>query len=191
MSFVSLQENLRRQLRKRIEAGEMTGMELARRTGFTQAHISNFLNGKRGLKLKALDRTLKAVGLTLYDLLNPNELVKYAAVPPGAEAEYADVPLVEGSIAAGSEVIINEDVKEVLKFRRTFLNRIRAEVAALPGGSSASARARARYFSGGTGSEKESAVSRPMHTANRTTSWRVRRPSFSAIRARYVSTVSR
>ena len=107
-------------------------MELARRTNFTQAHISNFLNGKRGLKLKALDRMLKAVGLTLYDLLNPNELVKYAAVPPGAEAEYADVPLVEGSIAAGSEVIINEDVKEVLKFRRTFLNRIRAEVAALP-----------------------------------------------------------
>jgi SOS-response transcriptional repressor LexA len=132
MSFVSLQENLRKELRKRIEAGELTGMELARRTGFTQAHISNFLNRKRGLKLSALDRTVKAVGLTLYDLLNPNELMKYAAVPPGADAEYADVPLVEGKIAAGSEVIVNEEVKEVLKFRRGFLNRIRPDVAGLP-----------------------------------------------------------
>ena len=35
-------------------------MEVARRTNFTQAHISNFLNRKRGLKLAALDRTLKA-----------------------------------------------------------------------------------------------------------------------------------
>jgi transcriptional regulator with XRE-family HTH domain len=134
MSFVSLQDSLRRELRKRIDAGQFTGMELARRTGFTQAHISNFLNRKRGLKLSALDRMLKAIGLTLYDLLNPNELVKFAAVPPGADEEYADVPLVEGKIAAGSEVIINEEVKEVLKFRRGFLNRIRADLAGLPGG---------------------------------------------------------
>ena len=132
MSFVSLQENLRRELRKRIDAGQLTGMELAKRTKFTQAHISNFLNGKRGLKLSALDRMVKAVGMTLYDLLNPHELGKFAAVPPGADEEYADVPLVEGRIAAGSEVIVNEEVKEVLKFRRGFLNRIRAEVAGLP-----------------------------------------------------------
>jgi len=133
MSFVALQENLRRELRKRIEAGELTGMELARRTNFTQAHISNFLNRKRGLKLSALDRMLKAVGLSVYDLLNPHELVKFAAVPPGEEEDYADVPLVEGSIAAGSEVVVNEEVMEILKFRRTFLARIRAEMAGLPG----------------------------------------------------------
>ena len=132
MSFVSLQEGLRRELRKRIAAGELTGMELARRTNFTQAHISNFLNRKRGLKLSALDRMLKAVGLTVYDLLNPHELGKFAAVPPGADEEYADVPLVEGSIAAGSEVVVNEEVKEVLKFRRAFLSRIRAELASVP-----------------------------------------------------------
>jgi len=127
-----MQEALRREVRKRIDAGEMTGMALARRTRFTQAHISNFLNGKRGLKLSALDRMLKAIGMNVYDLLNPNELVKFAAVPPGADEEYADVPLVEGRIAAGSEVIVNEEVKEVLKFRRAFLGRIRADLASLP-----------------------------------------------------------
>lgn len=134
MSFVSLQENLRRQIRRRIGAGEMTGMELARRTRFTQAHISNFLNGKRGLKLSALDRMLKAIGLTLYDLLNPHELARFAPVPTGADEDYADVPLVEGAIAAGSEVIVNEEMKEVLKFRRAFLKRIQPELAAPTGG---------------------------------------------------------
>jgi transcriptional regulator with XRE-family HTH domain len=132
MSFVALQDNLRRELRKRIDAGELTGMELARRTGFTQAHISNFLNRKRGLKLSALDRMVKAIGLTLYDLLNPHELGRFAAVPPGADEEYMDIPLVEGNIAAGNEVIVNENVREVLKFRRSFLNRIRPELAAVP-----------------------------------------------------------
>ena len=130
MSFVGLQESLRKELRKRIDAGELTGMELARRTGFTQAHISNFLNRKRGLKLSALDRVLKAIGLTLYDLLNPHELVRFAAVPASSDAEYAEVPLVEGHVAARSEVIVNEEVKELLKLRRSFLNRIRVDPAA-------------------------------------------------------------
>ena len=135
MSFVALQDRLRKELRKRIEAGELTGMELARRSNFTQAHISNFLNRKRGLKLSALDRMLKAIDLTLYDLLNPHDLVRFAAVPAGADEEYAVVPLVEGAIAAGSEVIVNEEVKELLKFRRSFLNRIRPELAAVPAAS--------------------------------------------------------
>lgn len=130
MSFVALQESLRKELRKRIEAGGLTGMELARRTGFTQAHISNFLNCKRGLKLGALDRMLKAVGLSLYDLLNPHELVRFAAVPAGREADHAEVPLVEGAIAARSEVIVNEEVKELHRFPRAALNRMRAELAA-------------------------------------------------------------
>ncbi len=130
MSFVTLQESLRRELRKRIDAGELTGMELARRTGFTQAHISNFVNRKRGLKLSALDRMLKAIGLTLYDLLNPHELARFAAVPASHDEDYAGVPLVEGSIAASSEVIVNDEVKELVKFRRAFLSRIRADLAA-------------------------------------------------------------
>jgi len=130
MSFVSLQESLRKELRKRIDAGELTGMELARRTGFTQAHISNFLNRKRGLKLTALDRMLKAIGLSLYDLLNPHELVRFAAVPASTDAEYVEVPVVDGATAARSEVIVNEEVKELLKLRRGFLSHIRGELAA-------------------------------------------------------------
>jgi transcriptional regulator with XRE-family HTH domain len=120
---------LRKELRKRIDAGELTGMDLARRTGFTQAHISNFLNRKRGLKLSALDRMLKAIGLTVYDLLNPHDLVRFAAAPSGPDEEFADVPVVEPAAAAASAVIVNDEVRQRLKFRRAFLNRLRPDPA--------------------------------------------------------------
>ena len=129
MGFVGLQETLRKELRKRIEGGQLTGMELARRTGFTQAHISNFLNRKRGLKMSALDRVLKAIGLTLYDLLNPRDLVRFAAVPPGSDAEYAEIALVSPEAASKSEVIVNEDVQELFKVKRALLARIRPDLA--------------------------------------------------------------
>jgi transcriptional regulator with XRE-family HTH domain len=129
MGFVGLQEALRRELRRRIAAGELTGMELARKTGFTQAHISNFINRKRGLKLRALDRMLKALGMTLYDLLDPRDLARHAAIPPVAAEEFVDVPVVEAA-AASTPVIVREQVREMLKFRRTFLDRLRAAVAA-------------------------------------------------------------
>jgi transcriptional regulator with XRE-family HTH domain len=129
MTFVALQESLRKELRKRIDAGELTGMELARRAGFTQAHISNFLNRKRGLKLTALDRVLRAIGQSVYDLLNPHELARFAAVPAGAATDYAEVPLVEAIHAAGGEVIVNEEVKDLLPYARGMLGRIRAEPA--------------------------------------------------------------
>jgi transcriptional regulator with XRE-family HTH domain len=130
MGFVGLQEALRRELRRRIAAGELTGMELARKTGFTQAHISNFINRKRGLKLRALDRMLKAIGLTLYDLLDPRDLARHAAVPPApAEEEFVDVPVVDAA-AASSPVITRERVREMLKFRRAFLDHFRATVPA-------------------------------------------------------------
>ena len=121
---------MRRELRKRIDTGELTGMELARRTGFTQAHISNFLNRKRGLKLSALDRMLNAIGLSLYDLLNPHELARFAAIPASSSEEYVDVPLVAPSVAAASEVIVNEEVQELVRLRRAWLTRLRADLAA-------------------------------------------------------------
>jgi transcriptional regulator with XRE-family HTH domain len=127
MSFVSLQEQLRKEMRRRIEAGELTGMELARRTGFTQAHISNFLNHKRGLKLAAQDRMLKAIGLSVYDLLNPHDLARFAAVPASTDEEYASVALVSGRTAAASAVIVNDEVQELVRFRRSFLGRLRPD----------------------------------------------------------------
>jgi transcriptional regulator with XRE-family HTH domain len=130
MSFVALQEALRKELRKRVDAGGLTGVELARRTGFTQAHISNFLNRKRGLKLAALDRALKAIGLSLYDLLNPHELARFAAVPvPGGDAQEVEVPVVSPEAAVGREVVVREETRAMARYARTMLERIRPDLA--------------------------------------------------------------
>jgi plasmid maintenance system antidote protein VapI len=60
-NFRGLQERLRERLLAHINAGELTGMELARQTGFQQAHISNFLNRRRGLSLDAMDAILRTI----------------------------------------------------------------------------------------------------------------------------------
>src|SRR5208282_2113134 len=63
MKFKVLQENLRKTLWHRIEEEGLTGLRLAQQTGFKQAHISNFLNRKRGLSLEGMDKVLRATPL--------------------------------------------------------------------------------------------------------------------------------
>src|SRR6266516_4196824 len=58
MRFQALQENLRKALWERIQEGDLTGLRLARETGFKQAHISNFLHRKRGLSIEGMDKVL-------------------------------------------------------------------------------------------------------------------------------------
>lgn len=95
MNFEDLQELLRQELERRIAAGDLTGTEIARRAGFRQAHISNFLNRKRALSLPGLDKVLESQGMTVDGLL-PLELSAGAAVPEPLEG----VPLVSASAAA-------------------------------------------------------------------------------------------
>jgi phage repressor protein C with HTH and peptisase S24 domain len=129
MKFKALQENLRKEMWKRIEAKELTGLKLADQTDFKQAHISNFLNRKRQLSLDGLDRMLTVQHLSVLDLLDPAEINKRASILPPSEDDFENVLLVEGRIAAGEPLVTNEDVKEILKFKKTFLKRLRAEMA--------------------------------------------------------------
>ena len=86
MKFKVLQDNLRAILWERIEAGELTGLRLAQQTGFKQAHISNFLNKKRGLSLEGMDKVLSVQHLSVLDLLERHNIVQEwyftAASPP-------------------------------------------------------------------------------------------------------------
>ncbi len=129
MGFSALSEALRREVTRRIEACELTGTELARRVGFTQAHVSNFLNRKRGLKLAALDRTLRALDLTIYDLLDPVEAARHAAVPESPAGDWVEVPLV-GAEAMASAAIVEGQVRERVKYRRAALDRIQPDSSA-------------------------------------------------------------
>ncbi len=129
MKFRSLQERLRQLLLARIAAGELTGLKLARLAGFQQAHVSNFLNRKRSLSLEAMDRVLTALRLSVLDLLDPSEVGKRATIVPPSDDDFESVLLVDGAVAAGEPVITSEEVKDILKFKKAFLRRLRAEPA--------------------------------------------------------------
>ena len=100
MKFRALQENLRKALWERIDEGELTGLRLAQETGFKQAHISNFLNRKRGLSVEGMDKVLNVQRLSVLDLLDPGEINKRASIVPPSEDEFENVLLVDGAVAA-------------------------------------------------------------------------------------------
>lgn len=127
MKFRVLQENLRKTLWERIDKGELTGLGLAEQTGFKQAHISNFLNRKRGLSLEGMDRVLNVQRISVLDLLDPAEVNRRATILPPSEDEFENIPLVDASVAATEPLIKSMNVKEILKFKRSFLRRLRSE----------------------------------------------------------------
>ena len=127
MKFKILQDNLRKILWERIEAGELTGLRLAQLTGFKQAHISNFLNRKRGLSLEGMDKVLSVQHLSVLDLLDPSEVNKRASILPPSGDEFENVLLTDASTAATQPLINSMHVKEILKFKKTFLRKLKAE----------------------------------------------------------------
>jgi transcriptional regulator with XRE-family HTH domain len=127
MKFKVLQENLRKTLWHRIEEEGLTGLRLAEQTGFKQAHISNFLNRKRGLSLEGMDKVLRVQHLSVLDLLDPDEVNKRASILPPSEDEFENVLLVDGAIAATEPLVMSMNVKEILKFKKNFLHGLRAE----------------------------------------------------------------
>lgn len=130
MKFRLLQENLRKILWERIEAHELTGLRLAQQTGFKQAHISNFLNRKRGLSLEGMDKVLAVQHLSVLDLLDPAEVNKRASILPPSGDEFENVLQVDSAVAATQPLIASMNVKEILKFKKTFLRKLRAETEA-------------------------------------------------------------
>ena len=125
MKFRMLQENLRKTLWERIDAEELTGLHLAEQTGFKQAHISNFLNRKRGLSLEGMDKVLNVQHLSVLDLIDPAEVNKRASIVPPSEDEFDNVVVADAHIAASEALIMNMHVKEILKFKKGFLKRLR------------------------------------------------------------------
>jgi hypothetical protein len=128
MKFRVLQENLRDALWERIEEGDLTGLRLAQQTGFKQAHISNFLNRKRGLSIEGMDRVLAVQHLSVLDLLDPSEVNKRASILPPSNDEFQNVLLTESTVAATHPLLTRMHVKEILKFKKAFLKKLKSEI---------------------------------------------------------------
>jgi hypothetical protein len=128
MKFKVLQENLRKILWERIEEGNLTGLRLAAQTGFQQAHISNFLNNKRGLSTEGMDKVLQVQHLSVLDLLDPAAVNQRATIMPIGDDGFENVAVVEGSIAARQPRIMRMKIKEILKFKKKFLGQLRPQI---------------------------------------------------------------
>jgi hypothetical protein len=128
MKFKALQENLRKALWERIDQGDLTGLKLASQTGFRQAHISNFLNRKRSLSLDGMDRVLSVQRLSVLDLLDPAEVNKRATVAPPSDDEFENIFVVDGSVAATQPLVMSMNVREIYKFKRSFLRKLRSDM---------------------------------------------------------------
>jgi hypothetical protein len=134
MKFRLLQDNLRKILWERIGEGGLTGLRLAQQTGFRQAHISNFLNKKRGLSLEGMDKVLNVQHLSVLDLLDPQEVNKRASILPPSTDEFENVLLTDSPTAATQQMIVSMHVKEIHKFKKTFLKKLKAETEGNRGG---------------------------------------------------------
>lgn len=128
MKFRTLQDNLRKTLWQRIDEGDLTGLHLAAQTGFKQAHISNFLNRKRGLSLEGMDKVLAVQHISVLDLLDPTEVNKRASILAPSADEFESVVVADPQVAAQEPLIMNMHVKEILKFKKTFLRRLRENI---------------------------------------------------------------
>jgi transcriptional regulator with XRE-family HTH domain len=130
MLISDLQDRLRTLVRERIEGKELTGTELASRAGFQQAHVSNFLNQRRGLSVEAMDRVMEVLRLEVRDLM-PEERRRTAGTENG-EAGFEAIPVVGCRVLLQSDFSAGE-VMEYLRFKKSFLRRIRPEMASQRG----------------------------------------------------------
>ena len=124
MNFAQLHEALRLELLRRIEGGGLSGKLIAQQTGFKQAHISNFLRGRRLLSMHAMDIVLASQKLTVADLM-AGGIATLAPTRKSLEAARETVPLVSQFAAMHEPHIIEHDVLMDVPLVRGALDNIR------------------------------------------------------------------
>lgn len=127
MRITDLQDSLRAHIWARIHRGELTGTGLSRDAGFQQAHMSNFLNARRGLSPEAMDRLLDVLQVDVLGLADPEELRLRALQRPERASAFDSVPLVSMQDAAFASRIPPQHVRESLKFRKRFLHQLKPD----------------------------------------------------------------
>jgi Peptidase S24-like len=66
--------------------------------------------------------------LSVLDLLDPSEVNKRASIMPPGDDEFDNVMMVDGPVAATEPLVMSMNVREILKFKKTFLRRMRPEM---------------------------------------------------------------
>ena len=123
MLIADLQERLRQHVRATVKSGQITQTELAEMVGVQQAHISNFVLGRRGLSTEGMDAILKVLGLNVADLLAMSGSAQFSA---NGSPTLEKVPLIEHR-AAMNPTFVKEDILAELEFTKVLLTRSKAD----------------------------------------------------------------
>ncbi len=123
--FHTLQDSLRAGIWARLERGELTGKGLAHKAGFQQAHLSNFLNGKRGLSLHAMDRLLDVLHLDALDLAGVDPILRHIDNAEGRRDNAETVVVVSLDSAAHLPRFTTDHIQDTVSFERSFLRRLK------------------------------------------------------------------
>jgi hypothetical protein len=122
MNFTQMHEHLRLELLRRLQRGTLSVSLLARQTGLTKAHLSNFLRKHRQLSLEAMDRVLASQLIGIADLLP----VSARSGALDTEGIGGGVPLVAPEVALFEPVIRPSVVKTMVYLPAGSLQSVRA-----------------------------------------------------------------
>ena len=88
--------------RLRTHRGELTGLRLVEQSGFKQAHISNFLNCKRGLSLEGMDQSSERAA-SFGTGCHRSGVNKRASIFPPSADEFNNVVVADTHIAPSKQ----------------------------------------------------------------------------------------
>ena len=121
--LADLHERLRLHVLGTIKSRQITQSALGKLVGMQQAHISNFVQGRRKLSMEGMDAILNVLGLDV------NSLIAMSGKTPAAKEcspTLASVPLIEHE-AAMEPAFGNDEFLAELWFPKVLLNLLDAE----------------------------------------------------------------
>jgi transcriptional regulator with XRE-family HTH domain len=125
MTIRQLHDRVRVELLRRITRGTLSVSLLARQTGMTQAHLSNFLHGQRSMSIDALDKVLSAIRMEVDDLLRQKRGVASA----NHVGESIAIPLVPHSVAMFEPYMRPSVVEELRSYATAYVADLEARCA--------------------------------------------------------------
>lgn len=123
MLVSDLHEHIRQHVLAAVKSRMITGTALAERIGVKQAHISNFLLGRRGLSIDSMDALLVALGLNVEQLVAVADQTQVRKEPAST---IEGVPIVQLQ-AAMKPTFANDEVQGKIGFSKALLRRLKAE----------------------------------------------------------------
>jgi transcriptional regulator with XRE-family HTH domain len=123
MLVSDLHERIRQHVLATIHSRAITGTALAERIGVKQAHISNFLLGRRRLSIDSMDAILNVLGINVERLVAVADQTPVRKEPSSALESVPSIQLQ----AAMNPIFANEDFQGTIGFTKALLRRLKAE----------------------------------------------------------------